>query len=226
MRLMTRGFLAVLSLLCALALGLALEQDGAPSSNEKIMNPANLTERAPDNFQARFETTRGTFVVQVRRAWTPNGADRFYNLVKNGYYDNCRFFRVMYGALVQFGINGDPKVNAAWMQARIPDDPVKQSNRRGYVSFATGGKNGRTAQILISLSDENIQLDAQGIAPFGTIVKGTDIVNAFYAEYDPPMGKRGPEESRLQIEGNAYLDKSFPKLDYIKSATIVSDAKK
>jgi peptidyl-prolyl cis-trans isomerase A (cyclophilin A) len=228
MRWMTRGLGTVLSLLCAIVLGLGIEQAGAPSGKEQLTNPANLTEKAPDTYQAKFETTKGNFVIQVRRAWAPNGADRFYNLVKNGYYDNCRFYRMVYGFMVQFGINGDPKLNSVWSQARIPDDPVKQSNRKGYVSFANAGPNTRTTQVFINFTDENIQLDGMGFAPFGTVVKGTDIVEAFYGEYGdgPPLGKKGPEQNRIQAEGNAYLDKNFPKLDYIKVATIISEGKK
>lgn len=130
--------------------------------------------------------------------------------------------------MVQFGIHGDPKVNAVWSRATIPDDPVKQSNRKGYVSFAMGGKNTRTTQVFINFTDDNILLDGQGFAPFGTVIKGTDIVNAFYDGYGdgPPIAKTGPEQNRIQIEGNAYLEKNFPKLDYIKSATILSEGKK
>lgn len=228
MRWISRAFWTVLSLSCIVVLGFAVEQAGVQSDNEKFMNPADLTEKAPDNYQARFETSKGTFVIQVRRAWAPNGADRFYNLVKSGYYDNCRFFRAVPGFMVQWGIHGDPKVNAKWYQARIPDDPVKQSNRKGYVSFAMGGKNTRTTQVFINYTDENIQLDGMGFAPFGTVVKGVDVVNGLYGEYGdgPPQGKNGPEQGRVYNEGNAYLEKFFPKLDYIKSATILSEGKK
>lgn len=227
MRFTTRGILTILSLFSVFVLGLAMQQDSAPSNYEKLMNPAALTEKAPDQFQAKFDTTKGTFVIQVRRAWAPIGADRFYNLVKNGYYDNCRFFRMVPYFMVQFGIHGDPRVNAVWSKAQILDDPVKQSNRKGYVSFATAGKNGRTTQVFINFTDDNVQLDGSGFAPFGTVVKGTDIVESFYEDYGdgPPLGKRGPEQGRIQIEGNAYLDKNFPKLDYIKTATILEGKK-
>jgi peptidyl-prolyl cis-trans isomerase A (cyclophilin A) len=228
MRWISKGFWMVLSLLCAVVLGLAVEQAEVQSNHEKLMNPASLTEKAPDTFQAKFETSKGTFVIQVRRAWAPNGADRFYNLVKNGFYDNNKIYRMIPYFMVQWGINGDPKINAVWFQARIPDDPVKQSNRKGYVSFAMGGKNTRTTQIFINFTDDNIQLDGQGFAPFGTVVKGVDIVDSFYADYGdgPPVGKTGPDQGRIQMEGNAYLEKNFPKLDFIKSATILSEGKK
>jgi len=224
---MRKTFYAALFCGCASVLVLA-QQVEAPSNYERLLNPANLTEKAPDNFQAKFETTKGTFVIQVRRNWAPNGVDRFYNLVKNGYYDNCRFFRVIPGFMVQFGINGDPKINAVWSKAVIPDDKVRQSNRKGYVSFAMGGPNSRTTQVFVNFSDENVVLDGMGFAPFGTIVKGTEIVNRFYAEYGdgPPEGKTGPVQGNIQLEGNAYLEKNFPKLDYIKSAVIMSDEKK
>jgi peptidyl-prolyl cis-trans isomerase A (cyclophilin A) len=227
MRFLTRGFFTSLLLLGVFILGLAARQAPTPPNYEKLLNPAELNEKAPDEFQAKFTTTKGTIVIQVRRNWAPNGADRFYNLVKNGFYDNCRIFRMIPNFMVQFGINGDPKVSAAWSNATIPDDPVKQSNRKGYVSFAKGGPNSRTTQVFINFSDENILLDAQGFAPFGTLVKGTDIVNEFFAEYldGPPSGK-GPEQGRIQAEGNAYLAKSFPKLDYIKSAVISEEKRK
>jgi len=216
MRLRTRSFSAVLALLCAVALGLAVKLAGAQSGKEKLMNPATLTEAAPDVYKAQFETTRGVFVIEVTRAWAPAGADRFYNLVKNGYYDNCRFFRVVPDFMVQFGINGNPNLNAVWRQARIPDDKVKQSNKKGYITFATSGPNSRTTQVFINFKD-NAGLDAQGFAPFGKVVEGMKVVDSIYSVYGET-----PQQGRIQMEGNAYLEKSFPKLDYIKSAVIVS----
>jgi peptidyl-prolyl cis-trans isomerase A (cyclophilin A) len=205
------------SLLLAIAPGLAVGQDTA-----KLINPAQLNETAPDKFQAKFETSKGEFIVDVTRSWAPNGADRFYNLVKNGYYDNCRFFRVIQGFMVQFGINGDPKLNRVWRSSTIKDDPVKQSNMRGYITFATSGLNSRTTQVFINFSDRNAALDKDGFAPFGKVSKGMDVVDSLYNGYGEgaPSGA-GPDQNRTQAEGNAYLEKSFPKLDYIKSATIV-----
>jgi len=136
------------------------------SQSANLANPAALTETAPASFKARFDTSKGVFVVQVRRDWAPNGADRFYNLVKNGFFDNARFFRVISGFMVQFGINGDPQLSARWREARITDDPVKQSNKRGYITFATAGPNTRTTQMFINFGD-NTNLDSQGFAPFG-----------------------------------------------------------
>jgi peptidyl-prolyl cis-trans isomerase A (cyclophilin A) len=221
MRLSTIGTLIVLSLICAISTAPASDQAGAAPTKEKLMNPAALTEKAPDVFQAQFETTKGAFVIEVTRAWAPLGADRFYNLVKNGYYDNCRFFRVLKGFMAQFGINGDPKVNAVWRPARIQDDPVKQSNKRGFVTYAMGGPNTRTTQLFINYNDRNSQLDAQGFSPFGKVISGMDIVDKLYADYGEG-GEGGPDQGRIQMEGNPYLEKSFPKLDFIKSAVIVT----
>ena len=222
MRSMTKGFLTVLALLCAVALGLAVQQAGAQANTEKNMDPASLTEKAPDVFQAKFETTKGSFVIEVTRAWSPFGADRFYNLVKNGFYDGCRFFRVVPGFMVQFGIHGDPKVSAAWRQANIKDDPVKQSNKRGFVSYAKAGPNTRTTQIFINFNDRNAGLDGQGFSPFGKVTgDGMKVVDAINAEYG-----ESPEQGSIQMQGNAYLNKSFPKLDYVKSAVIVAAPEK
>ncbi len=142
-----------------------------------LANPSALRETAPATYKARFETSKGAFVVDVHREWAPNGADRFYNLVKNGFYDDVRFFRVLDGFMVQFGINGDPKISAAWREARIPDDPVKQSNKRGFITYAMAGPNTRTSQVFINYGD-NSALDRQGFAPFGQVSSGMDVVDA------------------------------------------------
>jgi peptidyl-prolyl cis-trans isomerase A (cyclophilin A) len=187
-----------------------------------LKNPAALKETAPATYKANFDTSVGAFVVEVHRDWAPQGADRFYNLVKNGYYDGVRFFRVIKGFMAQFGINGDPAVNAAWRGARIPDDPVKQSNKRGFITFAHGGPGTRTTQVFINFGD-NGSLDAQGFPPFGQVnAAGMAVVDKINSEFGdgPPRG-RGPDQGRLQTEGNAYLMKEFPKLDYVKKATIV-----
>jgi len=198
------------------------------ATNQKLLNPAALNAQAPATYKVKFQTSKGDFVVEVTRAWAPNGADRFYNLVKNGYYDGARFFRVIKDFMVQFGINGDPAVNTVWHEARIPDDPVQQSNTRGMVSFATAGPNTRTTQVFISYTDRNAFLDGQGFAPFGKVVEGMEVVDALYADYGEgaPSGM-GPAQDRSQSEGNAYLTKNFPNLDYIKKATIMpAEAKK
>jgi len=186
-----------------------------------LKTPAALKETAPAKFNAKFDTSAGVFVIAVDRSWAPNGADRFYNLVKNGYYDNCRFFRVIEGFMVQFGINGDPALNSVWQTARIPPDPVKQSNERGYVSYAMGGSpDTRTTQVFINFGN-NATLDKSGFAPFGKVSTGMDVVDKIYNGYGEgaPSGK-GPAQGQIQAQGNAYLMKDFPKLDYIKKATI------
>jgi peptidyl-prolyl cis-trans isomerase A (cyclophilin A) len=187
------------------------------------LDPALATARAPEVFQARFTTTKGEFVVEVHRAWAPNGADRFFNLVKLGVYDDTRFFRAIDGFMVQFGIPGDPRVAAKWQDARIPDDPVVQSNLRGFVTFAqTGAPNSRTTQIFIAYENHS-SLDASGFAPFGRVVRGMETVDTLYKGYGegPPSGQ-GPSQGRIQSEGNAYLDREFPKLDRVLSAAIVA----
>jgi cyclophilin family peptidyl-prolyl cis-trans isomerase len=185
-----------------------------------LANPTALNEKAPAAYKVRFDTERGPVIVDVRRDWAPNGADRFYNLVKNGFYDNARFFRVVSGFMVQFGIHGDPKVSAVWRTATIKDDPVRQGNKRGFITYATSGPNSRTTQVFINFAD-NGSLDSQGFAPFGQVVSGMEKVDAMFAGYGEgaPQG-RGPDQGRIQREGNAYLTKDFPKLDYIKKATL------
>jgi cyclophilin family peptidyl-prolyl cis-trans isomerase len=197
---------------------------GQGATNAALKNPAALKEMAPATYKVDFDTSVGMVVVEVRREWAPNGADRFYNLVKNGYFDDVRFFRVVPNFMVQFGISGDPALNSVWREARIPRDPVKQSNTRGFLTFAMqGGPSGpdtRTTQVFINFGD-NSPLDAQGFAPFGRVTKGMDVVDKIYSGYGEgaPSGK-GPDQSRVQSQGNAYLSKDFPKLDYIKKATI------
>lgn len=183
-------------------------------------------EQAPEKYQAKFETSQGDFVIEVTRSWSPNGADRFYNLVKSGFYDEARFFRVLDGFMAQFGINGDPAVQAKWRDANIPDDPVVESNQRGYVTFAkTGLPNSRSTQVFINFAD-NRNLDEMGFSPFGKVVEGMDVVDKLYSGYGEgaPQGF-GPDQGRIQEEGNAYLKRDFPKLDYIKKATIVETDK-
>jgi peptidyl-prolyl cis-trans isomerase A (cyclophilin A) len=179
---------------------------------------------APASYKALFTTSKGDFTVEVTRDWAPKGADRFYELVKDGFYDDVRFFRVIRSPrpfMVQFGINGDPKVAAKWEQATIEDDPVKQHNTRGMVTFATGGPNTRTTQVFINYAD-NSRLDASGFAPFGQVTAGMDVVDQLYADYGEgaPDG-HGPAQDRIQSEGNDYLKKEFPQMDYVKTARLV-----
>jgi peptidyl-prolyl cis-trans isomerase A (cyclophilin A) len=193
---------------------------GVDLSKAKLKTPSALTEQAPAAYKAKFDTSKGAFTIEVHRDWAPIGADRFYNLVKNGFFDDCRFFRVLDGFMAQIGINGAPAIQAAWRDARIQDDPVKQSNKRGYVSFATAGKNTRTTQFFINFGD-NASLDKSGFSPFGQVSAGMDIVDKLYSGYGEgaPSG-RGPSQGSIQSEGNEYLAKGFPKLDYVKKATI------
>ncbi len=202
----------------ALAFGVLAAQGAARAGS--LSDPASLTETAPAVYKAKFDTSKGAFVVEVHRDWALNGADRFYNLVKNGFYNNARFFRVIEGFMVQFGINGDPKISAVWQDANIPDDPVKQSNERGMITFATAGPNTRTTQVFINFGD-NASLDGQGFAPFGKVVSGMDVVDSLFSGYGEgaPSG-RGPNQGIVQSLGNPYLEKAFPKLDFIKKATI------
>jgi peptidyl-prolyl cis-trans isomerase A (cyclophilin A) len=193
----------------------------APAYSQSLGNPAALKEQAPPVYKVEFDTSKGPFVVEVHRDWAPNGADRFYNLVKNGFYDSTRFFRVIEGFMAQFGVNGDPKVSAVWRESRIKDDPVKVSNKRTFVTFATAGPNTRTTQVFVSYGD-NSNLDSQGFSPFGQVVSGMKVVDSLYSGYgEGAPGGRGPSQARVQSEGNAYLASSFPNLDYIKKATIV-----
>ena len=180
-----------------------------------------MSQTAPDTFQVRFETTAGEFVVEARREWAPRGVDRFYNLAREGFFDGVRFFRVIVGFMAQFGISGNAEVAAAWQTTRIEDDPVSQSNTRGRVTFATAGPGTRTTQLFINYAD-NSRLDGMGFAPIGEVISGMDVVDALHAGYGEgaPRG-RGPDQGRIQREGNAYLEREFPELDWVRSATLV-----
>ena len=181
-----------------------------------LLNPSLASETAPDTFKVKFETTQGSFVMQVTRAWAPMGADRFYNLVNIGFYDGLCFFRAIKGFMVQYGIHGDPRVSTLWRDARIDDDPVTQQNTRGRVTFATAGPNTRTTQIFINYSDRNVMLDGQGFAPFAEIIDGMDVVDALYTGYGET-----PNQGLIQKVGNAYLNKQFSRLDHIQKVSIV-----
>lgn len=182
---------------------------------------AAMNQKAPETYKAKFETSKGEFIIEVRREWAPNGADRFYTLVKNGFYNEARFFRAISGFMVQFGLNGDPKISTAWRTQAIKDDPVKQSNVRGMVSFAMAGPNTRTTQVFINYGD-NSRLDGMGFSPFGRVNEGMTVVDQLYSAYGEgaPQGK-GPSQGRIQQEGNEYLTREFPKLDYVKKAMII-----
>jgi len=192
------------------------------TANLATLDPATAKEQAPPTYKARFTTSKGDFVVEVTRDWAPQGADRFYNLVKHGFFNDARFFRAIEGFMVQFGINGDPAVSAKWREATIPDDPVKQSNKRGFVTFATSGANSRTTQLFINFGN-NANLDGMGFSPFGVVTEGMAAVDSLYAAYGEgaPDGP-GPDQERASAQGNVYLQRDFPKLDYITKATVLT----
>lgn len=196
--------------------------EAKPAATPDFSDPSKLTATAPETFMAQFDTTKGKFTIEVTRSLSPNGADRFYNLVRSGYFNDVAFFRVVPGFMCQFGIHGDPSVSAKWREANITDDPVKGSNTRGTITFATAGPNTRTTQLFINFGD-NSRLDGMGFSPFGKVTDGMDVVDKIYSGYGDgaPYG-RGPDQGRIQSEGNAYLKKDFPNLDYIKSAKILT----
>ena len=196
----------------------AIAQDKKPDGKEALKNPAALKEKAPEKFSVKFETTKGDFVIDVTRAWSPNGADRFYNLAKNGFFDGVKFFRVVPNFVVQFGIHGDPALAKPWLEANIPDDEVKSSNKRGFITYAKSSRpNSRSTQLFINLKD-NTRLDAMGFSPFGEVTKGMDVVDKLYQGYGEQITQL---QGKIAEEGNAYLDKEWPKLDGIKKAMIV-----
>jgi peptidyl-prolyl cis-trans isomerase A (cyclophilin A) len=180
-----------------------------------LLNPASLHAKAPAIFKARFTTTAGDFVVEVHRDWAPLGADRFYNLVKNGYFTNASFFRVVPGFVVQFGLSANPAANKVWKDANIQDDPVVQSNKRGFLVFATAGPNTRTTQLFINYAD-NTRLDAMGFAPFGKVAEGMDVVDKIYPGYG-----ESPRQDLLTDQGDTYVTANFPKIDKIKLARVI-----
>ncbi len=221
-------FLTILLTSVALAQPPA-SKSGAPKAaprpsagHPSAANPALLKAKAPDVFKAQFTTTKGDIVIEVHRDWAPNGADRFYNLVKSGFFTDIYFYRVHPKFMVQFGIPGNPKASAAWERASIRDDPQKESNKRGNVTFAMGGPNTRTTELFINFAD-NTFLDKQNFPPFGTVISGMDVVDQIYSGYGeiPDMGGTGPAPGRIKSEGNAYLVKTFPKLDKINTAKIL-----
>ncbi len=213
---------AVILFLAALPLIGADKDVKGPSA--AVLNPSAATAVAPAEFTVKVETTQGDLLIKVHREWAPNGADRFFNLVSIGYYDDAAFYRVILTPrpfMAQIGFNPDPAVNLAWRTARIKDDPVKKSNTRGMVTIATSGPNSRTTQFFINYVD-NSRLDGMGFSPFGEVIEGMGVAKKFYSGYGEgaPQGK-GPSQARIAGEGNAYLKTEFPKLDYIIKAEIV-----
>jgi peptidyl-prolyl cis-trans isomerase A (cyclophilin A) len=218
----SRGSTRAVLVSVALVLGLGRVVRGQDAA---LLKAPALSQPAPDAFTVNVDTSAGPFVVEVHRDWAPVGADRFYNLVKSGFLDGTRFFRIIPGYIAVFGINGDPAIHRVWRRARIPDEPRKESNKRGYLSFNwQGEENTRTTLLIINLAD-NPDLDQHThvtVAPFGRIVSGLDVVDKLYSGYGEtaPSGN-GPDLYRIYADGNAYLEKDFPKLDYIKTARIV-----
>jgi peptidyl-prolyl cis-trans isomerase A (cyclophilin A) len=199
----------------------ARKSAAASPYDRALLRPALLTLKAPATYQVKFTTTKGDFVISVTRAWAPLGADRFYNLVRHHFYDNASFFRVLKGFVVQWGISAYPPVSAAWSHAPIKDDPIVQSNLKGYLTYAMGGPNTRTTQVFINLVD-NQRLDGMGFSAFGQVTEGMDVVEALYAAYGEgaPDG-RGPEQDKIERLGKSYIDKDFEKLDSIKTTTLI-----
>jgi peptidyl-prolyl cis-trans isomerase A (cyclophilin A) len=214
---MRRPSLLLLVLVAVVAAGCGGKSSSSASPPKALLDPSKLTATAPQRFTATFKTTAGTFVVEVHRTWSPHGADRFYNLVKNGFYDGQKVFRVVPHFVVQFGISPYPEVSQAWQTADIPDDAVGTlHNRRGTVDFASAGPNTRTTQIFVNTAD-NLQLDAAGFTPIGEVTSGMGAVDNLYSGYgDAPT----QEQAQMAAEGNAYLEKQWPKLDTIESATV------
>ncbi len=214
-------------LTCILSLATTLHaeetQDDAEAPDKSVLldpEHESWARQAPDSFLVKFETSQGDVVIKVTREWAPLGADRFYNLVDNGFYDGCRFFRIISEFMAQLGINGDPEVSDVWRNQPINDDPNKVPNIRGRITFAMSGLNTRTTQIFISYGDNGF-LDEQGFSPFGQVVKGMDVVDKLYAKYGEaaPQGN-GPDQGRIQHEGNPYLNDEFPELDHIIKAEV------
>jgi len=195
------------------------------AGNQALLHPEApaINRQAPERFRVQLETSKGWVMLEAHREWAPLGADRFYNLVRLGYYDEARFFRVISGKWAQFGIHGDPRVSALWRGRTIPDDPRRESNQRGRVAFAFAVPNGRTTQVFINLRDNSETLDAQGFAPFGEVIEGMDVVDALNAEYGETAGGgiRGGKQEPLFAGGNRYLAGEFPRLDFIRRARVM-----
>jgi peptidyl-prolyl cis-trans isomerase A (cyclophilin A) len=193
----------------------------ARTYDRALLRPAILKDKAPAQYKVKFVTTRGEFTIDITRSWAPLGADRFYNLVKHHFYDNASVFRVVPNFVAQFGISAYPAVTTAWKGTDIKDDPVTQSNKKGFITFATSGPNTRTTQVFINLQD-NTRLDKMGFAPFGVVEEGgMKVVQMFYDQYGDDAG---PDQGKIESQGKSYVDKGWPKLDTIKSTTLVTNA--
>lgn len=229
-----RSYTSVLTLVVCALLGMGITTSCTDAAqNKSAAKPEKATQeqakgspigedlKAPAKYTVEFETTKGKFQIEVDRAMAPVGADRFYTLVKQGFFTDIAFFRVLSGFVAQFGIHGDPAKAMKWREKKIKDDPVKGTNAKGTLTFATAGPNTRTTQLFLNLVD-NKRLDGMGFAPFGKVTSGMDVVSQLYSGYGEgsPMGS-GPAQGRIQTQGNKYLKKDFPKLDYIKSAKLL-----
>jgi cyclophilin family peptidyl-prolyl cis-trans isomerase len=207
---------------------IVISESGASSQTSPkrqiLTNPRHQiwTERAPDVFRVQFETSKGKFIIEVHRDWASRGADRFYNLVRTGFFDDSRFFRVRPNFIAQFGIPGDPQIAGAWKEQKMPDDPVRQRNTRGTIAYAMTGPDTRTTQLYINISD-NSRLDSDGFAPIGRVIEGMEIVDQLYSGYgeDAGGGMRGGKQGKIFAGGSAYLDREFPKLDKLIRASVV-----
>ena len=193
----------------------------SPITRNPLLRPSDYTETAPAVFQVQLETSAGDLTLEIHREWAPLGADRFYNLVNSGYYNETRIYRVIPGFMAQFGLNGDPYINQAWKSQFIVDDPLVESNVRGRVAFAMSGVHSRTTQVFISYGD-NSELDEEGFTPIGEVIDGMDVADSFYADYGdgPPRGN-GPYQAMAEARGNEYLDADFPELTRIQRASVV-----
>jgi peptidyl-prolyl cis-trans isomerase A (cyclophilin A) len=209
--------------LAFLSLAVLMSTGGIQAPDLLRPDAPQMNRRAPGVCRVRLETTRGAIAIEVRRAWAPLGADRFYNLVAGGYYDDSRFFRIRKGVFAQFGISGDPKVSTAWRDRTIPDDPRVETNARGTVAFAFAVPNGRTTQVFINLKDNAATHDTEPFVPFARVIEGMEAADALYAEYGEKAGGgiRGGKQDPIFAEGNAFFLREFPKLDYIRRATTI-----
>jgi cyclophilin family peptidyl-prolyl cis-trans isomerase len=215
---------SLLSLVACALVSLSCKTTARDAKPSLLLDPdaPEMNRRAPDLFRVRLETSKGPMLIEVHRDWAPNGTDRFYNLVRAGYYDGDRFFRVMPG-WAQFGINGDPNISKAWRERTMADDPFRESNVRGTVAFAFAVPNGRTTQVFVNRRDNSSTHDREPFVPFGKVIEGMDAVDALNSEYGESAGGgiRGGRQTPLFEEGNAYLEKNFPRLDYIRRAVIL-----
>lgn len=210
-------------LLVAAGCGGEENDDSAASADDPLLRPDSeeMTRRAPDVYRVVFVTSQGPVTVEVRRSWAPRGADRLYNLARQGFFEGGRFFRVVEGFVAQFGLSGRPEVDRAWRAHPIPDDSVRQSNTRGTLTFASAGNDTRTTQLFFNLAD-NERLDGMGFAPVGEVVGGMSNVDSLHAGYGdaPPRGE-GPSQARILEDGNAYLAEEYPRLDSIREVRVM-----